>query len=178
MSTRPAASGRQGSIAGYFSRTPTKARAATTKQGPIEDEDDVKDKEGNGVIDLTNADIEEIAPAAKRRKVDTVSTPAAATADDSDIERLQLDLSKPFDFPPIGHPSYARPPEAGYNHPITIRPPPISLLEQLSFSQSPKAILKPSLNLDLLYFHSFISPPGSRALYDYFLDELPWYRVK
>lgn len=166
---------RQGSITGYFSRAPTETIAITTI-----------DKEE--VIDLTLTDPPNSPPGsvnerpAKRRK----PSPSLNADELLPVEkkrssigdRLRIDSTAPFAYPPGDHPSYSRPPDSAFNHPFDIRPPSASLMDALSFSQSPKAIVKPSLNLDLLYFHPFITPPASRALYDYILDTLPWYRVK
>lgn len=162
--------GRQGSIAGYFSRTPTKSK----NLAPSLVKDEVIDLTFPESIDTTVSD----GPPAKRRRVSPKGEAREASPLQSVADKLKIDTTIPFDYPPADHPSYSRPPSPAYNHPITIRPPATSLLDSLTFSQSPKSILKPSLNLDLLYFHPFISPPASRQLFDYFLDHLPWYRVK
>lgn len=179
-------SGRQGSIANFLKRTPTK---------PVAAKKEVKDE----VIDLTSSlepasaeHVEETGPSPKRRKLSPEPYPKVP-CDDYDLKglpvqtvggskssssRLTLDTTEKFTYPGADHVSYSSPPSPAYNHPFSISPPPLSLLEKLSFSQSPRAILKPNLNLDLLYFDQFIASPGSRELYDYLLDSLPWYRVK
>ena len=43
-------------------------------------------------------------------------------------------------------------------------------------SNAGKEIRKPML--DLLYFKSFLVAPARKQLYDWLLDELPWYRVR
>lgn len=177
--------GRQGSIASFFTRTPTEARPAIATATAMQE---VKDE----LIDLTSVNEptsmndENEGPSLKRRKFSPKSeatetkTPhlPATPGKKPGQERLKLDLTQPYSFPGPDHPSYHPPLSPDHNHPFPIPPPSQSLVDALSFSQSPRAILKPNLNLDLLYFDHFISSPGSRELYDYLLDSLPWYRVK
>ena len=89
---------------------------------------------------------------------------------------LIIDPSEPSTYPPPSHPSYAPPPSPTHNHPFPIPSPPPHLLSSLQFNPNPRPILKPKLDLDLLYFNQFISG-GSKGLYGYLLDSLPWYRV-
>lgn len=168
--------GRQGSIAGYFTRTPVRATTTTTTTPAT-----IKDE-------VIAVNVELSGPSRKRRKLspelDTNESNGSSIVARQDTksgpgrERIKLDSSNPFLYPPSNHVSYHPPPSLDHNHPLSISPPPQRLLDSLSFSQSPRPILKPALNLDLLYFDQFIAPPGSRMLYDYLLDSLPWYRVK
>jgi hypothetical protein len=167
-------SNKQGSIAGFFTRSSPKTKVP-------------KKEPKSEVIDLTEsteADRPPTSPRKRRKLSSDQSSPAphveALSKGDSapKADRLTIDPSEPFNYPPANHGSYHLPPDPNYNHPFTITPPPNELLTALAFSQSPKPILRPNLNLDLLYFNQFISPPGSRALYDYLLEALPWYRVK
>jgi hypothetical protein len=176
-------SSRQGSIVGFFARPP--AKSSKPKQPP---KSEVKDE----IIDLTtdtaglkDEDIKPTKSPRKRRKLSPKvegRSPPVEALDKGETgakpDRLTIDLSAAFTYPPSDHASYRLPPDPGYNHPLPIAPPPESLLANLSFSQSPKPIIRPSLNLDLLYFNQFISPPGSRELYEYLLESMPWYRVK
>jgi len=91
-------------------------------------------------------------------------------------ELLRIDVTEAFTYPPPSHPSYPPPPSRTHNHPFPIPPPPNNLLSTLRFNPNPKPILKPDLNLDLLYFHKFINE-GSKELYNYLLEAMPWYRV-
>jgi hypothetical protein len=171
---------KQGSIAGFFARKPATSDTKTKIKAEIKPS--IKSEgsqDENGVIDLTSEleDTQDIPR--KRRKLSSPSSPGPISKTTKSVaNRLTIDTTTSFDYPPPTHPSYHPPPSSSYNHPFPISPPPPQLLEALSFSQSPKPILKSNLNLDLLYFNQFISPPGSRMLYDYFLEALPWYRVK
>lgn len=69
------------------------------------------------------------------------------------------------------HPYHA-PPTPFFNHPITIHDRDLGLV----FNNAPRLITKPA-DLDLMYFDRFLDSASSQRLFNYLLDELPWYRV-
>jgi hypothetical protein len=194
---------KQGSIAGFFTKkpTPTKAKIVDTKPG-------ISSKRTQGadvIIDLTETEDlagqgEAVKPehdVGKREEGSTSASPRkrrklspnldekpphefeikAAPKSEPRADHLTINPSEEFTYPPTTHPSYAQPPSPTHNHPFPIPPPTSTLLSSLSFNPNPRSILKPKLDLDLLYFNQFISG-GSKGLYEYLLDSLPWYRVR
>jgi hypothetical protein len=181
---------KQGSIASFFNKKPVPKVAPKPNTG-IKHEIEGR----GGIIDLTDEvpdikTMEEESPR-KRRKLSPgldpklkEASPLKAKKDDSSpkaktedrSEYLTIDPLTAFTYPPASHPSYHPPPSPSHNHPFSIPSPSTILLSNLSFNPTPKIIVKPELNLDLLYFNQFIAS-GSKELYTYLLDSLPWYRV-
>jgi hypothetical protein len=181
---------KQRSIANFFNKKPAPKVAPKPNVG-IKHEIEGR----GGIIDLTDEvpdikTMEEESPR-KRRKLSPGldlklqdDPPLKANKDDSPLkaktadrsEYLTIDPSTPVTYPPPSHPSYHPPPSPSHNHPFQIPHPPSALLSSLSFNPTPNIITKPELNLDLLYFNQFIAS-GSKELYHYLLDSLPWYRV-
>jgi len=171
---------RQGSIASFFKKPVPKIELKSKVK--LESALDNKRENSNGgIIDLTDdtVDNEILDTPRKRRKLsprpdNKGKTEVSITK--ANQELLKIDLSKPFLYPPPSHPSYPPPPSRTHNHPFEIPPPSHQLLENIRFNPNPKPILKPDLNLDLLYFNKFIES-GSKELYNYLLESMPWYRV-
>jgi hypothetical protein len=172
---------RQGSISSFFKKPAAEIESKPkVKSEPALDNKREK-SDGRGIIDLTDdtVDNEVLDTPRKRRKLSPLVEVKPKTEVSGTIanqELLKIDTNEPFTYPPSSHPSYPPPPSRTHNHPFPIPPPPESLLSALRFNPNPKPILKPDLNLDLLYFHKFINE-GSKELYDYLLDSMPWYRV-
>lgn len=173
---------RQGSISTFFKK-PTAKLEVKPKVKPEHVLGNKREESGNGgIIDLTDdtVDIETSDTPRKRRKlspkVDTKPKVELSDTKANQLEPLRLDANEAFTYPPPSHPSYPQPPSRTHNHPIQIPQPPSSLISTLAFNPNPKPILKPGLNLDLLYFNKFINE-GSKELYDYLLVSMPWYRV-
>ncbi|WWD16042.1 hypothetical protein CI109_100467 [Kwoniella shandongensis] len=154
--TSPKASKRQASLAGFFKPSPKSIPKLEGEVKPIViDHDDEFE-------DITSTHLDK----GKGKEVDS----------SVDI-KLSDDVST-GPYPPPDHPSYHLPPTPTYNHPILISSIPTTL-QQIHFNTTANPILKPSLDLDLLYFKRFIDPSlSSRELTKYLLESLPWYRVK
>ena len=184
---------RQGSIANFFNKKPTpKIEPKSKSKSPLKPPSVVKrESGGTGIIDFTDGTPEPVDAKVEVQDQDTPRKRRRISPDDKNepypdkspkrdtagtLDIIKIDPSTPFTYPPTTHASYPLPPSSTHNHPTTITPPPSHLLSQLAFNPNPKIILKPELNLDLLYFHNFIAS-GSKELYDYLLDSMPWYRV-
>lgn len=172
---------RQGSISSFFKKPVSKTESKPNVKPEPEPGLEHKVKGEGGIIDLTDdiVDNEFLDLPRKRRKLSPLveNIPKAeVSVPKANQELLKIDTSEAFIYPPPSHPSYPPPPSSTHNHPFQIRKPSDSLLSSLRFNPNPKPILKPALNLDLLYFHNFIES-GSKELYNYLLESMPWYRV-
>ena len=172
---------RQGSISTFFKKPAVKSEVKPkVKPEPVlEYKREVSD--GGGIIDLTDDTVDEILDTPRKRrklspKFATKPKVEISETKANQVELIRLDANEAFTYPPPSHPSYPQPPSRIHNHPIQIPQPPSSLISTLAFNPNPKPILKPELNLYLLYFNKFINE-GSKELYDYLLVSMPWYRV-
>ncbi|WWC61047.1 uncharacterized protein I303_103625 [Kwoniella dejecticola CBS 10117] len=156
-------------------------------EGGNEDEDikttsTNKADKGKGKAEDVNSEIEPIVESqAQSQLVDHNEKNGEAGVDSkngkSADEDLDLDLNLDNAWPPPNHP-YHPPPNPTYNHPIPIGPIP-SELQPIHFNTKPKIINNPITELDLVYYKRFIDPKlSSKALMNYLLNNLPWYRVK
>jgi len=172
---------RQGSIASFFKKPVPKIELKPKVKLDSAIVQNRENSEGGGIIDLTDdtVDNEILDTPRKRRRLSPrleTKPKAEISASKANQELLKIHPNEPFTYPPPSHPSYPPPPSRTHNHPFEIPPPSQKLLENIRFNPNPKSILKPDLNLDLLYFNKFIES-GSKELYDYLLESMPWYRV-
>jgi hypothetical protein len=172
---------RQGSISSFFKKPAARIEVKPKAKFESALVQNRENSDGGGIIDLTDDTVDNkvVDTPRKRRKLSPpIDTKLKAEVSGTKVNQdlLKIDTSEAFIYPPPSHASYPPPPSSTHNHPFQIPKPPNSLLSTLRFNPNPKPILKPDLNLDLLYFNKFIES-GSKELYNYLLEAMPWYRV-
>lgn len=60
--------------------------------------------------------------------------------------------------------------------PLSINPPSFAISS--TYGDSPGSGITNAAGLDLLFFNPFLKAPGRKLLFEYLLQELPWYRVR